>query len=630
METKDSYTFPLYHRIGQSARPVIASRYWIVLVLAVAILLYMPFLFSGFFQDDYGFRLQFSPEIFTKHNISAEVAKSMQNAPWNLYGFSWDATERFGVQQEKGFTPWWASDQIKTNFFRPLSSLTLALDFSLWPNSPFLMHLQSMLWFCLLILLTYQLYRSISGSLVAAGISILLFVINDVMSGPVGWISNRHALVAMVFCVLCVWLYHQAVSKRNGKYLAAACGAYALALLASEMGLVALAYLFAYLVALDRASWPTKIKRILPFLLMTAAWRLTYVSLGYGATGTALYIDPMLDPIQFLTQMFTRIPMLLFSVIGFPVADMFIALSPESVGVAAAVLLVPLGLLAWVVFPVLKAHRTSGFWAIGLLCAAVPLVAGIPQTRNLGLVSLGVMGLAGQLFVDVAKAGKPGLLTKFQRIMLKLTVPILVFCYLVVSPIIVLATPTTTKMSADMQARAADFGSEPELAAQHLSVINPPGAMSFMAGLFQRLFSDKPFPLSIHYLSSGFAPVRIERVDARTLLVTPEGGYTPLPGPITDAKTGIVSHFALENVYRALDGFSYNPQNPMHAGQSVVMLEVTVEVIEMTGDGRIAKAKFTFAHPLDDTRYVWLLWDADTSTYARVQMPPVGESRIYP
>jgi hypothetical protein len=86
----------------------------------------------------------------------------------------------------------------------------------------------------------------------------------------------------------------------------------------------------------------------------------------------------------------------------------------------------------------------------------------------------------------------------------------------------------------------------------------------------------------------------------------------------------------LQNVYRALDGFHYNPRNPMHVGQTVAMSEVTVKVTEMTGDGRIAQASFTFAHPLDDTRYVWLLWNADATAYERAQMPPVGESRIYP
>jgi hypothetical protein len=151
-----------------------------------------------------------------------------------------------------------------------------------------------------------------------------------------------------------------------------------------------------------------------------------------------------------------------------------------------------------------------------------------------------------------------------------------------------------------------------------------------MGGLFQRLFAGEPFPVSMNYLSSGFAPVRIDRVDAQTIIVTPEGGYTPLPGPIVDPKIGMVTQVHLENVYRALDGFHYNPRNPMQVGQTVALSEVTAEVTEMTGDGRIAQAAFTFAHPLEDNRYVWLLWDEATSAYNKVQMPPVGESKIYP
>ncbi len=627
MKAKDSYSFSLYHRIGQVARPIIASRYWIGIVLIVAILLYAPFLFSGFFQDDYGFRLQFAPDIYEKYNLPAEV---MQNGPLNLYGFSWDSSARFSIEQEHGFAPWWASDQIKTNFFRPLSSLMLALDFSLWPDTPLLMHIHSLLWFCLLIVLAYRLYRSVSGSTAVAGLSILLLVVDDVFTGPAGWISNRHAVVAMVFVVLCVWLYHQGVSKQKWPYVAGACGVYALALLASEMGLVTFAYLFAHLLILDRDRWLGRVKRIVPFVLITVVWRLAYTGLGYGASGTLLYIDPILNPGDFITQLLTRYPVLLFSAVGLPVVDMLIAFSPQAMGVVAAVTLIPLGLLVLTVYPVLKTHRASAFWLLGLLAAIVPLVSGIPQNRNLGLVSLGVMGLAGQLFADVATARKTGPLTAFQRILLKIATPILLILYLVVSPISVISNPTTTRMSAEEQARAADFGSAPELAEQHLYVINPPGAMSFMAGLFQRLFTDEPFPVSINYLSSGFTPVRIERVDAQTIIVTPDGGYTPLPGPIVDDKTGMVTHVGLENVYRALDGFHYNPRNPMRVGQVVVLSEVTVEVTEMTSDGRIAQAAFTFAHPLEDNRYVWLLWDEATSTYGRVQMPPVGESRVYP
>jgi len=626
MEAKDSYSFPLYHRIGQVARPVIASRYWIVIVLIAAILLYTPFLFSGFFQDDYGFRLNFSPEAYEKLNVPEEV---ILNSPVNLYGFSSGGSTRFAFQLDKGSSPWWTSDQIKTNFFRPLSSLTLAFDYSLWPDTPLLMHIHSLLWFCLLILLAYRLYRSVSGSAVVAGISILLLVVDDVFTGPAGWISNRHAVIAMVFSVLCVWLYHQGVSRRKWPYIAGACGVYVLALLASEMGLVTFAYLFAYLLVLDRDKWLGRVKRIVPFVLTTVVWRLTYTALGYGASGTLLYIDPILNPVDFITQMLTRFPVLLFSAVGLPVVELILAFSPQAAGVLAAICLFPIGLLALAAYPVLKTHRTSAFWLIGLLVAVIPLVSGMPQNRNLGLVSLGVMALAGQLFVDVATVKRSGPLTTFQVVLLKIATPLLLITYLIVSPIVVISNPASTRTMAEGQAQVAEFGSDPELSQQHLYVINPPGTMIYAAGLSQRLFTDEPIPASINYLSSGFTPVHIERVDDRTIIVTPEGGYTPLPGPIVDDATGMVTHVHLENVYRTLEGFSYNPQNPMQVGQVVALSEVTVEVTQMTSDGRIAQAAFTFAYPLEDNRYVWLLWDQATSTYARVQMPSVGESRIY-
>ncbi|MBN1313715.1 MAG: glycosyltransferase family 39 protein [Anaerolineae bacterium] len=630
METNNSFSFPLYHRIGQITRPIIASRYWIAIILIVAILLYIPFLTVGFFQDDYGFRLEFSTEAYEKLNVPEDVPREVfQNGPLNLYGFSSGGSTRFELSRDKGFSPWWASDQIKTNFFRPLASLTLALDFTLWPDTPFLMHLHSLLWFCLFIFLAYRLYRSISGSAIVAGISILLLAVDDVFVGPAGWISNRHAVIAMAFCVLCVWLYHQGVSKQKWSYIAGACGVYALALLASEMGLVTFAYLFAYLLALDRDTWLDRIKRIAPFILITVVWRLVYTALGYGASGTLLYIDPILSPVDFITQLLTRFPVLLFSAAGLPVVEMILGFSPQGAAVLAAVCLIPLGVLALVTYPVLKTRRVSAFWLLGLLAALVPLVSGIPQNRNLGLVSLGMMGLVGQLFVDVAAMKKPGPLNTFQLILLKLAVPVFLIIYLIVPPIVVLSNPGSTRMFAEDQAQVVDFGSDPELAEQHLYVINPSGTMIYVAGMLQRLFTDEPLPASINYLSSGFTPVHIERVDDRTITVTPEGGYTPLPGPIADDATGMVMHIHLENVYRALDENFYNPRNPMRVGQVVTLSELTVEVTEMTNDGRIAQARFTFAHPLEDDSYVWLLWDEATSTYEHVQMPPVGETKIY-
>ena len=76
-------------------------------------------------------------------------------------------------------------------------------------------------------------------------------------------------------------------SKQKWSYLAGSYGVYALALLASEMGLVTFAYLFAHLLVLGRDKWLDRVKRIVPFVLLTIVWRLAYTGLGYGASGNA-------------------------------------------------------------------------------------------------------------------------------------------------------------------------------------------------------------------------------------------------------------------------------------------------------------------------------------------------------
>jgi hypothetical protein len=492
------------------------------------------------------------------------------------------------------------------------------------------MHVHSLLWFCLLLLLTFRLYRSLSGSPVVAGLSILLFAVDDTFAAPAGWISNRHALIAMVFSVLCLWLFHEGVTRRRRWWIVGACGAYALALLASEMGVVTVAYLLAYVTMLERGPLLSRAWRVIPFVLITVAWRLAYSGLGYGAHGTLLYLDPVLDPAGFLSQFLTRYPLLLFSAFGLPVVDMQLAFSPQAMVVGALISLVLLAVVLVTVLPVMRAHRTASFWGLGLLLAAVPLVSGIPGNRNLGLVSLGVMGLAGQLLVDAFGLEQSAAPLTPRPVLLKVAAALVVILHLVVSPLLVLSNPAITRMMSTVQNDVVRFGSAPELIRQHVYVINPPGSLVYAPGLLERMMTDQPFPASLNYLSSGLAAVEVRRVDDRTIVVRPEGGYTPPPGPILDAASGMVMHVHGDNAYRALEGLTYNPRDPMKAGQAVMLNEARVEVARMTGDGRIAEAVFTFAHPLEDSRYLWLRWDEGTSKYEVAQMPAIGESRIYP
>ncbi len=92
-------------------------------------------------------------------------------------------------------------------------------------------------------------------------------------------------------------------------------------------------------------------------------------------------------------------------------------------------------------------------------------------------------GQVGYSFGRLPRRKRP--LVPFQRVLLKMAMPLIPILHLVVSPLLVISNLATMQMSAETQASAADFGSAPELAEPHLYVINPPGAMSFMGGLFQ-------------------------------------------------------------------------------------------------------------------------------------------------
>lgn len=82
-------------------------------IAAAAVVLCLPACLAGFQLDD-----------FAMANLFAEGVPA-----WDIFDFA-----RLGTLeqwQESGFIGWWAADEFQLAFFRPLSSLTHALDFAL-------------------------------------------------------------------------------------------------------------------------------------------------------------------------------------------------------------------------------------------------------------------------------------------------------------------------------------------------------------------------------------------------------------------------------------------------------------------------------------------------------------------
>jgi hypothetical protein len=622
MKSDKSLLFPFLNSIGRKLQPVLVSRFWLPFVILLVILLYLPSLFGGFFADDNWDRLEFSGKAVQKLKI--DNAK-IERGEYNLYAFSGLSAERGQAFRDKGIYPWWSGKSIKINFFRPLSSLTLALDYTLWPDFPLLMHIHSLLWFLLLVVLISLVYKRIFNKQAIAGLALLLFAIDDVHAG-IAWICNRHAVVAMVFGALSLLLYLRGREKKI--FLILSYVSFALSLLASEMGVSGLVFILAYVLILDEQPLKSRITALLPMLIIGLAWLIIRSYLGYGVVGSILYIDPVKTPGLFLLNLPVRFFLLLFSVAGLPIADMYLMLSPAGSAIAAGIAFACLCAVFVAIGFAFRKSKVAVFWAVGIIISILPLTSGFPRNTILGFPGLGMMGLAAFLFYYFSKAPKTEF-TLLRRIGLKVLVPVLVFCYAVVGPLVIMMLPATFRTGIAMQTRLTDFENAAPVDDRYLVIINPPSVSAMEAGLMQRLFSSKAFPAYVRYLTSGESPVEIRRLDKNTIRVTPHRPFPLPPEGIRDEKSGRVFHFHLDMLGRWTDSFYYNPGFPLQTGEIIELSGVKITIGDVTKDGRIGWVVFHFDKEPEDPFYTWLQWDKQNRRYIIGRMPKIGETIVY-
>lgn len=136
----------------QKLRLWLASPRWPFAVALVAVVLTLPALATGFVLDDFTHRLMLDP------------AGPVHRAPWNLFCFYGDNCGSDPAMQHLGLLPWWASRGLRLSFFRPLTSLSHALDYVVFPRVPALMHAESIALYAALCGLVAVLYRRLLGA----------------------------------------------------------------------------------------------------------------------------------------------------------------------------------------------------------------------------------------------------------------------------------------------------------------------------------------------------------------------------------------------------------------------------------------------------------------------------------
>lgn len=568
---------------------------YLPLILAIlSMALAVPCLWTGLVTDDY----------LIKVSVLHPPALAGMFGPafTSMFTFTDGNPDRTRQLVDRGMFPWWTLDEMRLTFWRPLTALTHWIDFTLWPELAWLMHLHSLFWLGAVVIAVTLLYRRIMGPGPVAGLAALLYAIDDAHAMPVVWITNRNGLLAVFFGVVTILLHDR--WRRDGYRPAAILAPVCLGLgvLSNEGAISACGYLFAYAVFIERGRWSVRALTLAPYAIVVTAWRIYYQLEGFGAWGSARYIDPVASPLHFLRALIVREPVLLLGQWALPPSDVFRFLTPGAQLVMSIGAMAFLGGVLIVLIPLLRRDATARFWCLGMVLALVPSCATVPMDRMLLFSGLGAMGLLAQFINNMHTDRLSVTLPFFSRTIRRPLAALFVVVHLIFAPVLLPAriyyygtlgdTFNEIVESAQLDDKVAD---------QTVIVVNVPNYPFITYLPIIRALKGQPVPGRTRSLApSHVVPMRLTRLDERTLVMRPEGGFS-------------------WSLFRDDD-------HPFALGETVELTGMSVEVTNLTDEGRPSEVAYEFLVPLEDRSLVWL--ELRGREFVPFTLPAVGESYI--
>jgi hypothetical protein len=591
---------------------------WLALA---ALLLGAPGLTLGLQSDDYVHRAAL---------IGLPGDDSFQRPFYDLFAFIHGGPETVQAMRDLGHLPWWSSDALNAALLRPTTGLTHWLDYQLFPDTIWAMHLHSLLWFALLAIAVTACYRRVlPGAAWTAGLAALLYVIDDARGVPVVWLANRNALIGMAIGLLALWSYDRwrRDGWRWGAWLAPAL--LVLAVLGNEGAVAIGGYLVAYALFLDRGPLARRLAALIPCVVVGVVWLVAYRTLGYGTEGSALYLDPVGEPLRFIREAPGRIVLLIWGQFAMPASDTAAILSlPYSSWfkiLAAAFVVVPVVLFA----PLVRREPVARFFALGGLLALVPVSAMVPSDRLLTYAGFGGMGLLAMFLASLRReptGDAAAFLAKRPPWPRRAIGGVLILVHLVIAPLNLLMAAKTFRLVGQVLDSAMDsFPSDEAIRDQTVVIVlSPSGFLSVHAPLHYAL-QGLPVPRRATTLCSTFGPATATRVDEHNIDLRPAHGFMAFADGRT-AQPGLAP-IDIANVFAMLDRVFRDSDDLLAVGESVRLTGLTITVTEVDAAGRPAEVRYRFDAPLDSPALRWITW-APTG-FEPTTPPAVGESKTY-
>lgn len=530
---------------------------------------------------------------------------------WDLFCFASDNEAQMKELINRGPYPWFLDLNIKVHFFRPLSSILMALDYFVFGKNAAGYHLHSALWYLALAALVAILYKRYLPRTLGL-LALLIFVVDESHAFPVVWWSNRNALIAAVFGLAGV-LAHFRWREEGWKLgFPLSLLAFIAAFLAGESGLGVLAYLLAYELLAAPGSWRTRIACLTPVSILVLGYLAAYKALGYGVSGMPLYLDPMAVPWDFLTQAPIRFLCLVATqLVSFPCelpAMLSAAVWPSTI--YGAILL--LGVVLWLraAWPGLDTHerRILRWLCAGTVLSTAPFLAAFTSGRLLIIPSIGGSVILAVLirhgWTVLKNPGTPGRFPRLTRTIFWAFVAI----HLIIAPLTWLGLGWGFRaISLSAERAVAQMQTDPAVVnTQYAFIVYAPDPVIGFYPPAMMTWFGQPQPKSWNALSMAPFAHRIVRTRPDCIELSYEGGemFTTLP-----------------------EGLLHDPLRPYRIGDRVETNKFTATILE-TGTMGPKKVEFQFQNPVDSPEYLFLTWRE--GGLRQFPMPAVGESILLP
>lgn len=563
--------------LSKCCRLLLGNPNFVFLIAALALLLPIRSAPGGFAMDDHLYRASFDgfpglPEYERPPLMGHLICSGDPDVNRALI--------------DRGVFPWWGVPEGKLAFWRPLSTMAFWLDHTLFKNDALPMHLENLAWYALLGVLIALLYRRIIAPGWVAGLAALLYIVDNAHGFPVGWLCHRYMLMACVFGVGALLAHIKWRRDRWTPGVVVGPVLFALGLASGEVTLAFAAYLFAYAVFLEAGPWGKRLLPLAPYAAVSLAYLLMYRALGFGVSGTGWYVDPVGNPVRFLASAAWKLPYnLIMHFIENP-GGLFWLFPGGLMWIAIAIIAFFLLGTIWLLWPMLRSDVTARFWAAGMLLSLIPVCAGVPQARYLFVPGIGGMALIGQYLgaqtQDRGWLGRGG----GRWIPAKILGVLFILLHLVLAPYshqIQAAVPRASGIK--LEESFATIPSGAEASEQDVIILRAPHKFTPWYLAIMQSSMGKTYPAHVRFLSAGYRPMEIERVDEQRLALRPERGFVGDPGRAP---------------YRSAD-------YPMEVGEVVELTGMTVTVLAVDETGMPTEALFAFDKPLDAPSLVWLV-----------------------